>query len=182
MQLPPIPEEPLRFASKSELAIGVLLEQFIPDFHLREGKTFQVPIGYNKTCDFLIHGVFFEYHPPVLKYDMQSEKAFFRIAKLLNKLPTKAADELREAMLEELGAAYYKKRRFVITASFGKNTELVVCQSADDVYRDIIQRFAPNPPGLKVFQELFRCALKAEQLKNPSKDRKRSNRPHSLPG
>ena len=176
IELPPIPQEPLKFASKSELAIGVLLEQLIPNFRLENGRTFQVPIGYNKTCDYLINGVFFEYHPPVLKYDLASEKAFFRIAKLLNKLPSKAADELREALLEELAASYYKKRRFVITASFGKNTELIVCTNADDVYREIIQRFCPEPPGLKVFQELFRCALKAEQLKQPAKDRKKHSR------
>ena len=66
--LTPPPSQPPQFCSRSEAICAELLRRFIANFELREGLTFQVPIGSDGrgntySVDFLVDGVLLEYHP-----------------------------------------------------------------------------------------------------------------------
>ena len=56
--------ELIKFDSRSELALGILLEKYFRNFELKSGITCQVPLGNGRHCDFrLSEKVFIEYHP-----------------------------------------------------------------------------------------------------------------------
>ena len=153
--LPSIPDRPITFASHAEYAAGMLLERYIGDFELKMGATFQVPIGYNKTCDFFINDVFVEYHPCNLNHEFDDRQALRRFWSALKHVKQPFRDHIIASVSDELSEKYYRRRKFLITMHGGKDSELIVCRTASDLYRDVIKRFAANPPREAKFLDEF---------------------------
>ena len=157
--LPRIPDRPLKFDSRSEYAIGVLLERYLPGFELKTGVTFQVNIGGNRHCDFLVYGSFLEFHPIVLQRELKGAHTFNQFAKLINSLPRSHSELLKKALHDELLAQYTHKRRTSIMETYGKDHPLVVCESPQEIYKHIIQPKAKNPPTMEKFIKEFKELL-----------------------
>ena len=153
--LPKIPDRPIQFASHAEYATGVLLERYIPDFELKTGATFQVPVGHNKAIDFYIHGLFLEYHPCNLSHEFDDKQALRRFWNALKHVKQPFRDQIVASVADELSEKYYRRRQFLVSMHGGKDTELVVCRTPTDLYRDIIKRFAANPPREQKFLQEF---------------------------
>ena len=153
--LPSIPDRPIQFASHAEYAAGMLLERYIAEFELKTGATFQVPIGHNKTCDFYINGVFVEYHPCNLSHEFDDRQALRRFWAALKHVKPAFRNAIVSAVTDELSEKYYRRRKFLITMHGGKNSELIVCRTATDLYRDVIKRFSASPPREAKFLEEF---------------------------
>ena len=119
------------------------------------GATFQVPIGHNKTCDFLVNGVFIEYHPCNLNHEFDDRRALRRLWESLRHVKQPFRDHIIGSIADELSEKYYRRRKFLITMHAGKDSELVVCRSALDLYRDVIKRFSDNPPKETKFLQEF---------------------------
>jgi len=154
-KLPSIPDRPITFASHAEYAAGVLLERYIPDFELKTGTTFQVPIGYNKTCDFLVKGVFVEYHPMNLNHDFDDRQALRRFWEALKHVRQPFREQIITAVADEMAEKYFRRRKFLVTIQAGKDSELLVCRNPISLYRDVIKRFAEDPPREQKFLEEF---------------------------
>lgn len=153
--LPTIPDRPITFASYAEYAAGVLLERYLNGFELKTGATFQVPIGHNKVCDFLINGVFVEYHPLNLNHEFDNPKALRQLWGALKHVKQPYRNYIVAAISDELSEKYYRRRKFLCTLHAGKDAELIVCRSATDLYRDVIKRFSANPPREQKFLQEF---------------------------
>lgn len=153
--LPKIPDRPITFASHAEYAAGVLLEKYVPDFLLKTGATFQVPIGFNKTCDFLVNGVFVEYHPLNISHEFDDRQALRTFFAALKHVKQPFRNQVVAAVTNELAEKYYRRRKFLITIHGGKDSELLVCRTASDLYRDVVKRFATNAPREAQFVEEF---------------------------
>lgn len=156
--LPTIPDRPITFASYAEYATGMLLERYIADFQLKMGVTFQVPIGHNKNCDFLINGVFVEYHPCNLNHEFEDRQALRCFWSALKHVKQPFRDYIIASVSDELSEKYYRRRKFLITMHGGKDSELIVCRNSLELYRNVIKRFAACPPReikfLNEFQKL----------------------------
>lgn len=153
--LPSIPDRPITFASHAEYAAGMLLERYIADYELKMGATFQVPIGHNKTCDFLIHGVFVEFHPSNLNHEFDDRQALRRFWAAIKHVRQPFRDHIVSAVSDELHEKYYRRRKFLVNMHGGKDSELIVCRTPQDLYRDVIKRFAASPPREAAFVREF---------------------------
>jgi len=153
--LPSIPERLITFASHAEYAAGMLIERYINEFELKMGATFQVPIGHNKTCDFMINGVFMEYHPCNLNHEFDNRQALRRFWSALKHVKQPFRDYIVASVSDELSEKYYRRRKFLVTMHGGKDSELIVCRTSQDLYRDVIKRFSANPPREAKFLQEF---------------------------
>ena len=145
-RLPKIPISPLSFASRSEYACGMLLERYVKGFELHQGVTYQVGVGHNKTIDFLINGVFVEYHPINLKFEFDNPIALRMVLGGTRHVNQHAKREIIEGIKLELAEKYYRRRKFLVTIAAGKDTELICCFNAEDFCKRVIRRFSDNAP------------------------------------
>jgi hypothetical protein len=150
------PPAPIRFGSRHEAAVGMILERYIPGFELRMGESLQVPIGFGRTADFRIDNVFLEYHPFNLHQAFCNYPAYRQLATALQGCRTHVAQQILEALKTELSEQYFKKRRFAIDQTHGRNFELVVAQDFKEVYKFILCRFASELPSFKTLEKEFR--------------------------
>lgn len=144
---PNISDEPIRFASRSEYACGVMLEKYVPDFELQNGLTFQVGVGHNKTVDFYVNGVFVEYHPINISHEFDNRAALRKLFDALQNVKQHTREAVINAVKDELAEKYYRRRKFLVTMAAGKSAELIVSVSPKDFYRDVIKRFGVNIPN-----------------------------------
>lgn len=157
----PETDKPITFASNAEYAAGVLLERYIHNFQLQTGTTFQVPIGFNKTCDFLVNGVFVEYHPLNLNHDFDDRQALRQFWSAMRHVKQPFRDHIVTALSDELAEKYYRRRSFLITMHAGKDSELVVARNATQFYRQVIKRFSNQPPREARFLQEFQRLAKS---------------------
>jgi hypothetical protein len=153
-RLPRIPDRPLKFDSRSEYAIGVLLEKYLQGFELKTGVTFQVNIGGKRHCDFLVYGSFLEFHPIVLQRELRGTDTFKQFAQLINKLPRSQSEQLKQALHDELLAQYTHARKSAIVQTYG-DYPLIVCETPQQVYRKVIQVQSKRPPTIEQFVKEF---------------------------
>lgn len=160
LRLPAIPQTPIRFASRSEHACGMMLEKYVPNFELKNGSTFQVGVGYSKTIDFYVNGTFVEYHPINLAHEFDNRTALRKFFEAMRHVKSHAKDTIINAIKDELAEKYYRRRKFLVTMAAGKDTELIVSGNPQDFYRDVLKRFGVNVPkereALIEFQTLCR--------------------------
>lgn len=162
--------EQITFDSRSELAIGILLEKYIDNFKLIQGHTIQVNIGKDCHCDFKINDLFFEYHPINIVHELGSKFAK-RFKTSLAKMSQKDARITSEKLYEQLKKEYFDRRLFLIQTTYGQNSSLIVCTNPSEVWKLIIQRFAANKVDLETFLEEFRAAQCALPLDDYSRKR-----------
>ena len=136
----------LQFASKSEMATGLLLERYIPNFELVTGKTFQVPIGLGKHCDFKVGNIFLEYHPVNLHFEFYDKQALRQFRTAMRHVPKNAKRQIVEALKDELGERYYRNRKQVVDMWITSQNEFVVVQDPVELYRKIIKPHGRDVP------------------------------------
>jgi hypothetical protein len=124
--------------------------QYLPDFKIIQGETFQVPIGGGKTVDFRFKNIIVEYHHPRLKPskrhlgDFPSKQSYLKFKKELEGIRNaEKREEFVEEVKEELIEHYYDKRRHALNDHpTHRNAELVVVSSPQEVFEKIISRFS----------------------------------------
>jgi hypothetical protein len=136
----------LQFASKSEMATGLLLERYIPGFELIPGKTFQVPIGLGKHCDFKVGNIFLEYHPVNLHFEFYDKQALRQFRTAMRHVPKNAKRQIVEALKDELGERYYRNRKQVVDMWITSQNEFVVVQDPVELYRQVIKPHGRDVP------------------------------------
>lgn len=154
-RLPKIPDGPINFASKSEYACGMLLERYVPGFEVKTGATFQVGVGHNKVIDFLVNGVFVEYHPITLKFEFDNPMALRKISDGLRRVEPHARREIVEGIKLELAEKYYRRRKFLVSMAAGKNAELICCTNPEEFCKYVVQRFGESAPKLPALLTQF---------------------------
>lgn len=148
--------ELITFSSYSEYAAGVLLEKYIPNFEIRPGQTFQVPIGHGKSCDFFVNGVFVEYHPCTISHEFDDRQALRKFHDALRHVKDHIRQDIISAIADELSEKYYIRRKFLVSMHGGKDAELIVAKSATELYRQVIKRFSDGAPKEAEFVREFR--------------------------
>lgn len=147
----------IRFHSRCEVACAVLLERYVSGFRIREGETYQVPIGFGRFVDFALEKdgrrYLIEYHPANLKFEM-NPRAYAKLCNALGQIPKQLRREIREAVREDKFADYVRKRFFCIQHSpleeVQKST-LIVCDDPMKFYRLVIKKFGSNVPKENLF-------------------------------
>lgn len=148
----------INYGSISEAAFGILLEELIPGFSVKEGDTFQLPLGQGRTVDFLINNTLVEFHFP-RSYsrgndlgDFKDHKERRTFLKSLSRVGRNRHQrkKLLRATHEQLINNYTAKRRRQIDMSvYGPHTELIVASTPEEFYWKVICRFV----GLNVISE-----------------------------
>lgn len=146
------------YGSISEAAFGILLEELIPGFSVKEGRTFQLPLGQGRTVDFLIDNTLVEFHFPRSHSrgsdlgDFKDHKERNTFLKSLSRVGRNRHQrkKLLRATHEQLIRNYTAKRRKQIDLSvYGPHTELIVASTPEEFYWKVICRFA----GIDVISE-----------------------------
>lgn len=140
----------INYGSISEAALGILLEQLIPNFSVKEGHTFQLPLGQGRTVDFLIENTLVEFHFP-RSYsrgrdlgDFKDKKERRDFLRSLNRVGRNRHQrkKLLRATHKKLLQNYVQKRRKQIDLSlYGPHTELIVASTPEEFYHNVICRF-----------------------------------------
>ena len=151
----------IRFHSRCEVACAVLMERYIPRFKIKEGETYQIPIGFGRFVDFALEKdgrrYLFEYHPANLKFEMNG-KAYSNLCNALAQVPKHLRREIRDAIRDDKLIDYIKKRAFCIQFSpieeIQKST-LIVCEDPERFYRLVIKKFGAAYPNEKQFIREF---------------------------
>jgi hypothetical protein len=185
-----------RFFSRTEAACGTLMERFIPDYKIVDGKTFQVPIGADKFdhmrhVDFMVAGVLIEFHQ--VRFwkntrrcgDFESFKDYCEYKRQMRELPVEQRQAFLELTQTRLLHNYTAKREAQIAACpEHAGRELIVARSASDFYHRVIRRFGEDIPDEKAFLRMYhRICERTEDLNEHSGNarpewRSRHNHPY----
>lgn len=157
-----LPDRPIAFASRSEMACGLLLEKYIKGFELKMGETFQVLIGFNKHADFKVERTYIEYHPIILRNEFDNSVAFRQLTSALKHVKRHQREEIEDAVKSELTEQYYRKRKFCLRHT-DPSAELVVCGSSYEFCRSIIKRFCVDSLNIKKLLSEFDDLCKGEK-------------------
>jgi hypothetical protein len=158
--LPPVP---LRHDSRSEFALCELFKRYIPGWVPVMGNTFQVPIR-DKRIDFLIGKTFVEFHPILVIRELKDSDATALFRQMYKRGNHFEKQQLAELLTLELRAQYSARRWQLIQHSEHRGKELIVCGNEVDIYKNIVNRFSKEPPGLKVFCREFSELIEACKL------------------
>ena len=126
------------------------MQELVPGFSVKNGHTFQLPLGQGRTVDFLIENTLVEFHFP-RSYargkdlgdikDFKERRDFIRALKRVGRNRHQRKKLLR-ATHEKLMQNYTQKRRRQIDSSvFGPQTELIVASTPEEFYWNVICRF-----------------------------------------
>ncbi len=166
------------FDSVMEAATAVLLERYIPGFHIERGETYQISTGILKKIDFLINQVFVEFNPILLTYTegslgaFETENEFIEYQEELGRLSPMERKRYKNATREILKGRYFQRRREALDENPDyRKSELVVVTDPIELYDQVIQRFGAEIPTLQQFLkefEVLRVVIKdqSEKIKN----------------
>ncbi len=143
----------ISFASRSEYALAVLGERYIPGWECRPGDTCHIKVG-TKEIDFKFFGLWVEFHPTT-RWDWGSSEASALYREHFRGL---SVNEKRASWLsikKEFAYRYYRERRQVLDLTGHENEPLVVCEDAQDVYHKVIRRFGRDYPGQHEFVRMW---------------------------
>lgn len=163
----------IRYHSRSEAAAAIMLDRYLPDFHIEPWKTFQVPVGIGsggdiQTVDFRYGDLLIEYHPPrVHRQPRRNQRKRSREPKVLRNLRERLVDrnltasqrrkivhEMREYLIRK-----YRRRRLSVLeeSAFVQDYELIIASSPDELYKKVIVPFGESGlPRLSGFVSDFR--------------------------
>ena len=149
----------IKYGSFSELVVSRMLQKYLA-WEPVEGKTYQVPIGYNKHVDFYIptREWLIEYHPIVLRYEIQHRGAAASIQDILRQVPLHVANKLEDALSAELRLQYFKKRRFALDYGDGRYTKtelMVLCSGEEFVERVLVTNGVKRSVALSEWKRLM---------------------------
>lgn len=144
------------FESRSEYACAVVFEKYIPNWQCKRGETYQVPIGFNRKCDFQIGEALVEYHVVVFGREFDDKVAYRKFDNALKKITPHWRHEIKDAIFSEFLERYYRKRKFVIeTNPQTRGKELILAHSPQTLYHGVMKRFGKGVPPLKEFCREF---------------------------
>ncbi len=162
------PATGVKFCSRSEAICAELLRRYVPHFELREGLTFQVPIGRDQrgntlAVDFLVDGVLFEYHPARLFKnrrrfgDFMSKQEYRAYVDAYHSLSRDQREFFQDSVKARLAKNYFIKRRALLDQHpTYRRMELVVASSPEEFYVLILKRFGKNVPrSVERFMAIF---------------------------
>ncbi|MEY4702006.1 MAG: hypothetical protein RL326_2193 [Pseudomonadota bacterium] len=162
------PATGVKFCSRSEAICAELLRRYVPHFELREGLTFQVPIGRDQrgnvlAVDFLVDGVLFEYHPVRLFKnrrrfgDFLSKQEYRAYVDVCHSLTRDQREFFQDSVKARLTKNYFTKRRALLDQHpTYRRMELVVASSPEEFYALILKRFGKNVPrSVERFMAIF---------------------------
>jgi hypothetical protein len=165
------PATGVKFCSRSEAICAELLNRYVPHFELREGLTFQVPIGRDQrgnvlAVDFLVDGVLFEYHPVRLFKnrrrfgDFLNKQEYRSYAEAFHSLSRDQRDFFQESVRARLAKNYFAKRRALLDQHpTYRRIELIVATTPEEFFTLVLKRFGRNVPRsverfMAIFEEL----------------------------
>jgi len=155
------------FDSQEEAACGVLMAKYIPKFRVREGETFQLNTEIPKTIDFLVEGIFVEYHPIILCKsenglgDIGSREEYARFREIREFLSSEEKKEFERDYMRVLAVNYFESRRAAIDQSDTyRGSELVLVQDSGELYDSIITRFGRGYSSRDDFIREFKETIK----------------------
>ena len=149
-----------RIASRAEFSCIKALETFT-DWKLIEGKTYQIPIGHQKTVDFRIKDQLIEFHPIIFSREMDANvyKAFKIFA---SKLREDQRFEIREIFRAHILEEYAHKRHWTIQQNADNkiaSAELLVVTDAESFFKYVIKPNATRRlPTVAQFRRKFKAA------------------------
>lgn len=116
------------FDSRSEAVCAIILEQYVPEWRIKRGNTWQIPLPFGKVADFKVNDTIIEFHPIDLKYEFKDPKAFWKFKTQLKSIPTKKAEKIIETIKAEKLAAYTHARKELLSHSRDlRHYKLEVC-------------------------------------------------------
>jgi hypothetical protein len=148
-----------KFDSLSEISCAKSLTLYC-DWQVKEGETYQVPIGHRKLCDFQIAGVLVEYHPITLPHAM-TDAAYNTLKTGLGRINQRnksARRIIRDAFKQQLLYEYTHKRLWTIREQ-GDTRELIVVETPLAFYSKVLKRFKSQGvqlPKMKAYEDRFR--------------------------
>ena len=153
-----LPASPLRYDSRSEFALCTIFERYIPGWKPVMNETFQISI-FDKRIDFQIQSTLLEFHPIMINRELKSSDANTLFRQIYKRASRFEREQLVDLLTAELGAQYSARRWQLIQSSEHRGKQFVVCKNEFEVYKNIIKRFAPNPPKLEQFKNEFYAAI-----------------------
>ncbi len=150
------------YDSKSEAICAILMEKYILEFKIIEGKTYQISKDLPIVVDFLVNNNFIEYHPILIfksnKHGMGDFKNldnYLEYQKIRSSLTIEEKKSYQNEVRKILAQDYYEKRRKIIDKSQYKNLELILIQNPEELYDKIITKFGTNYPSKEEFIREF---------------------------
>jgi hypothetical protein len=143
----------IKFASRSECALAVLAEKFIPGWECRTGETFHIKVG-PKEVDFFINSAWVEYHPTT-RWDWKSSEAAAAYGEHFRALSSEDKRASWLSIKKEFSYRYYKDRRLLLDLTGHHADPLIVCEDVHDVYHKLIRRLGVGYPPEKDFVRLW---------------------------
>jgi len=164
------------YASRSEAACAILMERYIPGFKIKDGKTFQIPLGVSsgghlRTADFMVHGVLVEYHPPRIHKSSKKPGGFknweeYDNYRAVYQQCTPDQKETLKKLTEIKLTRNYTEKRLSQMAECPQHRgrELLVLVDSNDLYDKVLKRFGgPDLPDRDTILREFRIATRKPQ-------------------
>lgn len=162
------------FDSKSEAAVGILLEKYIPGYKIIRDKTFQANGDTFCLFDFILDKAIVEWHPIVLKYATPSKdrRAYEELrAEIRTPEERKALNDLSREIAEDLAVQYWMKRQDASDKSqIYQGKEVILARSFNELYDLVLSKYGdptllPTKRALrKEFKQLRYSAMPAENV------------------
>ena len=146
-------------AAEEVQLIMPLLEKYVFDYKIEEGKNFQVRDGIDNGCiDFLVKREFLEWHPIVvfnLGRGDSTEEDVLSIKKLREKLSKEDFKKLQEEYEQVLAINYRNRRQGIVDNSkyFGYNVALATTK---EEFYDFISKYSESLPDFREFKSEFK--------------------------
>jgi hypothetical protein len=153
----------LKFDSRSEAALCVLFERYIPGWAPIMGVTFQIPI-IDKRIDFLINNTLVEFHPIMINRELKSSNANSLFRQMYKRCDKFERGQLVDLLVDELSAQYSLRRWQLIQHSEHRGKQFVVCRNEVEIYKQVICRFSNKAPGLTQFKTEFNAEVSKARI------------------
>jgi len=185
------------YASRSEAACAILMERYIPGFKIKDGKTFQIPLGVSsgghlRTADFMVQGVLVEYHPPRIHKSSKKPGDFknweeYDNYRAVYQRCTPAQKETLKKLTEIKLTKNYTEKRLSQMAECPRHRgrELLVLADPVDLYEKVLKRFGGSdlPDRDTILREFRIATRKPQEIAGSRKKsgKKRENRRNIRP-
>lgn len=144
----------LKFDSRSEYALCILFERYIPGWIAVTGETFQIPIV-DKRIDFLINNTLLEFHPIMINRELKSSDSLNLFRQMYARANKFEKAQLIKLLSSELTAQYSLRRWQLIQHSEHRGKQFIMCGNEREVYQSVMCRFVERPPSWKQFKQEF---------------------------
>lgn len=150
------------YDSQSEATVATLLEKYVPEFKVEEGKNFQVNHEIPKSIDFLVDGEFLEWHP-ILMFagkgnlgDMPSQEKYQKFKKIKSEMEPERAKVFERRYKRILAANYLAQRQSAVNESQNyRGISVSLVQTPEELYQFLARR-GYNLPDQGQFTQEFK--------------------------